>query len=105
MKVELTNKHLDAYNTMLLKATSRVGELHLIRLLLPPSHYQEGEQRKAFYSINSFDARGRIVCGDEEDRICGFDYRRVKREFLRLAKDNSYVESLTKKAEKRRQRK
>lgn len=105
MKVELVNKHLDRDNTILLKASSSLGEMYMNRLLLQPDHYEEGEERKAFYNVNCFDSRGMIVCGRREDHICGFDYMRIKKEFLRVAKDNSYLESLIQQRKEREQRK
>ena len=105
MKVELVNNKLDACNTELLKATSSKGTMFLMRKIMPKSHYQEGEERKAFYDIICFDSCDRGVCGDLEDKVCGNDYRRVKNEFLRLTKDNSYLEMIIEKSKKWRKRK
>lgn len=94
MKVELVNKKMDRDNTLLLTASSSLGEMHFLRFIVPQCRLEEGEERKAFYNVTCFAASGRLVGSLREDNLFGFDYKRIKEEFLSLAKDDSYLQSL-----------
>lgn len=75
---------------ILLKAKSSKGTMELLRMLLPPSPYIEGEQRKAFYNVVFDDAHGRPIFVLEYS-ICGENYKEVKEKFLRAAQDDTYI--------------